>query len=151
MTRFDLSPLFRTSVGFDRVSRMMDAAMELERQTVQYPPYNIAKTGEHDYRITLAVAGFSRDDLDITLEDRVLTVKSTRHDEEEEGVVYLHRGIAGRSFERRFTLADHIQVADAQLADGLLHITLERVIPEALKPRRIEIGDSETKQIAAAK
>ncbi|TNE85678.1 MAG: Hsp20 family protein [Deltaproteobacteria bacterium] len=143
MARFDLTPLFRTSVGFDRVSHVMNTAMELERQAAQYPPYNITKTGENDYRITLAVAGFSRDDLDITLEDRVLTVKASRTEEEDENVVYLHRGIAGRSFERRFTLADHIAVVDADLVDGLLHVQLQRVIPEALKPRRIEIGTRE--------
>ena len=140
MTRYDLSPLFRTSVGFDRVSHLMDAALESERNAVRYPPYNIAKTGDDDYRITLAVAGFSREELELSVEDRALTVRSVPTAAEEEGVTYLHRGIAARQFERRFTLAEHIRVTGADLDNGLLHIQLHREIPEQLKPRRIHIG-----------
>lgn len=141
MSSFDLTPLFRTSVGFDRMSRMMDAALTMERAALRYPPYNIAKTGDDGYRISLAVAGFSNDDLEITVEDRVLTVKSAGAQEEaDDNVVFLHRGIAKRSFERRFNLAEHILVEDATLDNGLLHVELRRVVPEALKPRRIAIG-----------
>ncbi len=149
MSRFDLTPLFRTSVGFDRVSRLMDAAMELERDTVRYPPYNIVKTGDHDYAITLAMAGFSEDDIDLMLENRVLTVKAQQAQSDDEDVTYLHRGIAARAFERRFTLAEHIRVVNARLDRGLLHIELRQEVPEALKPRRIEVSSGPRDVLAA--
>lgn len=139
MRTYDLTPLFRTSVGFDRMSRLMDAAMQLEPATKGYPPYNIARLDEQHYRITLAVAGFAEEDLHLeTHEGRLKVTGNSQPDEE--GVEYLHRGIAGRRFERTFQLADHIHVIGADLENGLLHIQLERVVPEALKPRAIPIG-----------
>ncbi len=139
MRTIDFSPLFRSSVGFDRMQRVMDAALRTDTETLSYPPYNIEARGDDAYRITMAVAGFSSDDVEVTIAEDTLTVagKSTQEDE---GVTCLHRGIARRSFERKFQLAEHIEVKDAVLRDGLLHIDLERRIPEEKKPRRIEIG-----------
>lgn len=146
MRTIDFSPLFRHSVGFDRVQRLMDAASQAE-QSSPYPPYNIEQLGEDGYRVTLAVAGFAESDLDITLTDRTLVV-SGKMGEPEGEQTYLHRGIAGRAFERRFELADHIQVKGASLENGLLHVELERVIPESQKPRKIDIAaNSGAKQI----
>lgn len=139
MQRFDLSPLFRSSVGFDRLERLLDSAHRLDDQTFAYPPYNIEKTGEDGYRISMAVAGFRAEDLDITTKENFLTIAG-KAQKEDPPVQYLHRGIAGRSFERRFELADHIKVAAASLADGLLHVDLVREIPETLKPRTIPIA-----------
>ena len=142
MTTFDFAPLFRTSVGFDRLASMMNSAHRGETGN-GFPPYNIQKAGEDKYRITMAVAGFSESDLDITTENNRLTVSGTRKDEDEsEENAYLYRGIATRSFERRFNLADHVRVTGARLDNGLLHIELEREIPEAMKPRQIEIQAS---------
>ena len=142
MTTFDFAPLFRTSVGFDRLASMMNSAHRGETGN-GFPPYNIQKAGEDKYRITMAVAGFSESDLDITTENNRLTVSGTRKDEgESEENAYLYRGIATRSFERRFNLADHVKVTGARLDNGLLHIELEREIPEAMKPRQIEIQAS---------
>ena len=142
MTTFDFAPLFRTSVGFDRLASMMNSAHRGETGN-GFPPYNIQKAGEDKYRITMAVAGFSESDLDITTENNRLTVSGTRKDEDEsEENAYLYRGIATRSFERRFNLADHVKVTGARLDNGLLHIELEREIPEAMKPRQIEIQAS---------
>ena len=138
MHPYDFSPLFRSTIGFERLSRLLNATLEGNGTAASYPPYNIEKTGEDAYRITLAVAGFDKDDLDITVTDDTLVVKGGTKDREGE-VAYLHRGIAGRAFERRFDLADHIRVADADLVNGLLNIDLVREVPEALKPRRIEI------------
>lgn len=146
MRAFDMTPLFRTSVGFDRMHRLMDAAVQMESAAKSYPPYNIEKIDENDYRITLAVAGFSEDELSIESKENTLTVTG-RKAETEAKVEYLHRGIAGRAFERRFQLADHIKVVGAHLENGLLHVALEREIPEALKPRLIPI--TRTEQIAA--
>lgn len=138
MRTFDLSPLFRSTIGFDNLSRMLDAAQRLDEAAVAYPPYNIEKLGEDDYRITMAVAGFSDADLDITVHDHTLIIAG--HARKDDGSVqYLHRGIAGRSFERRFELADFIRVEGARLADGLLHVALKREVPEAMKPRSIKI------------
>ena len=137
MRTIDFSPLFRHSVGFDRMQRLMDAAAHSDNGN-GYPPYNIEQLGENGYEVTLAVAGFSEDDIDITLTDRSLVV-SGKMDEGNQERTYLHRGIAGRAFERRFELADHIQVKGAKLENGLLHISLERVVPESEKPRKIEI------------
>ena len=141
MTTFDFSPLYRTSVGFDRLASMMSSATRQD-QGNGYPPYNIRTIGEDHYQITMAVAGFSEAELDITTENNRLLITGKRADEEDEQGEYLHRGIATRSFERRFNLADHVKVVSANLQNGLLHIDLEREIPEAMKPRSIKIGKS---------
>jgi len=141
MTTFDFSPLYRTSVGFDRLASLMNSATRQDQGNA-YPPYNIRTTGEDHYQITMAVAGFSEDDIDITTEQNRLLVTGKRADETEEQGEYLHRGIATRSFERRFNLADHVKVVSASLENGLLHIDLERELPEAMKPRTIKIGKS---------
>lgn len=137
MATFDFSPLFRSTVGFDRLGRLLENTLE-DSGANGYPPYNIEKRGDDQYRIVLAVAGFAEDDLDVTVKEGTLIV-SGRIDDKDEEVRYLHRGIAGRAFERRFELADHIEVQDGRLENGLLVIELKREIPEALKPRKIEI------------
>jgi molecular chaperone IbpA len=144
MTTFDFAPLYRTSVGFDRLAALMNSATRQD-QGNSYPPYNIRTTGEDHYQITMAVAGFSEHDIDITTEQNRLLVSGNRNDETEEQGEYLHRGIATRSFERRFNLADHVKVVSASLENGLLHIDLERELPEAMKPRTIKIGKSEAR------
>ena len=142
MTTFDFSPLFRTSVGYDRLANLMSAAHRVE-QGNGFPPYNIKKGGEEQYIITMAVAGFSEAELTITSEINKLIVTGTKpEDKEGDDSAYLYRGIATRSFERRFNLADHVRVTGARLDNGLLHIQLEREIPEAMKPRKIEIQSS---------
>ena len=141
MTTFDFSPLYRTSVGFDRLASMMSSATR-QVQGNSYPPYNIRITSEDHYRITMAVAGFSEEEIDITSENSRLLITGNRADEPEEQGEYLHRGIATRSFERRFNLADHVRVVGASLENGLLHIDLEREIPEEMKPRTIKIEKS---------
>lgn len=139
MTTFDFAPLFRTSVGYDRLASLMNAAHRGEAGN-SYPPYNIQKGGENQYRITMAVAGFSEADLSITTENNKLIVTGAKPEEKEgDEKTYLYRGIATRNFERRFNLAEHVRVSGARLDNGLLHIELEREIPEAMKPRRIEI------------
>ena len=138
MTTFDFSPLYRTSVGFDRLARLLTSATRLE-QGNSYPPYNIKSTADNQYQITMAVAGFSDADLNITSEQNTLTVSGDREQDSEEGNEFLYRGIATRSFQRRFNLADHVRVTGANLENGLLHIFLERELPEAMKPRTIEI------------
>ena len=151
-TTFDFTPLFRSSVGFDRMLHALEAASRVE--TIDnWPPYDIAKLDENDYRITMAVAGFGQDDLTITQEQNMLMVSGQKAGED--GGQYLHRGIAGRDFQRRFELADHVKVVGASLADGMLTVDLRREIPEEMKPRRIEIAAGEalskpeTKQIEA--
>lgn len=140
MRTLDLAPLFRASVGFDNLTRVLDAATR--QDSVQaYPPYNIAKASDDDYRITFAVAGFSQDDIDVVVENNTLTV-SGKVEQDNEDVAYLHLGIAGRSFERRFQLADHIKVTDATMENGLLHVDLKREVPESLKPRVISISNA---------
>ena len=141
MTSFDFTPLYRTSVGFDRLASLMSSANRQD-QGNSYPPYNIRTMGENHYQITMAIAGFAETDLQITTEHNRLLVTGNRSDETEEKGEYLHRGIATRSFERRFNLADHVKVVAASLENGLLHIELEREIPEEMKPRTIEIGKS---------
>lgn len=145
MRTFDLSPLFRSTVGFDHLSRMLDAAQRLDDTAFSYPPYNIEKLSEDDYRITMAVAGFAEADLDITVQDNTLVI-SGKAQREDDQAKYLHRGIAGRSFERRFQLADFIRVEGASLVNGLLHVALKREVPERMKPRsiKIEAGKAET-------
>jgi molecular chaperone IbpA len=138
MRSFDLTPLFRSSVGYDRLSRLMDSAARIDEAQLAYPPYNIEQASEDSYRITMAVAGFSEAELTITAQENQLLV-SGKPAREEQPKTYLHRGIAGRAFERRFELADHIRVVSADLANGLLHIDLKREVPEAMKPRTIAI------------
>ena len=138
MTALDFSPLFRTVIGFDRLARLMDAASS---EAGSYPPYNIEKAGEDSYRLTMAVAGFAPSDLDVTVQDNTLIVTG-RATGAAGGSELLYRGIAGRAFERRFVLAEHIVVEGADLQNGLLHVGLKRVVPEQLKPRRIAIGTS---------
>jgi len=138
MRTFDFSPLYRSAVGFDRMTSLLDAARNSAAADT-YPPYNIEKTGEDAYRITLAVAGFGADDLDMEVRDSQLVVVG-KGDSEGDDAEYLHRGIARRAFERRFQLADHVEVRGAELRDGMLVVDLVREIPEAMKPRRIEIG-----------
>lgn len=140
MRTLDLSPLFRASVGFDSLARVFDAATRLDESHFSYPPYNIVKAGEDVYRITFALAGFSQDDLDVQVENNTLTVRGKVNQEKDGGSTFLYRGIAGRSFERKFELADHIQVTGAHMENGLLHIELKREVPEALKPRRVAIN-----------
>ena len=142
MRNFDFSPLFRSSVGFDRVSRLLETAQLADDPGASYPPYNIERLDENQYRITMAVAGFSETDLDIVAENGTLTIRS-KAKQEPEKTNYLYRGIAGRSFERRFQMADHILVTGASLENGLLHVNLERQVPEQLKPRSIPITRGE--------
>ncbi|KQT52110.1 MULTISPECIES: Hsp20 family protein [unclassified Aureimonas] len=141
MRAIDFAPLYRSTVGFDRLFAKLDQLSQPENAQ-SYPPYNIERTGETAYRVTLAVAGFSDSELSIESRETVLTVKGEKTEEKPEGQEseVLYRGIAGRSFERRFQLADHVEVKGASLKNGLLHIDLVRVIPEAMKPRRIEIA-----------
>jgi len=139
MRTIDFTPLHRFAVGFDRMQRQLDQALSMDDQALAYPPYNIETRGEDGYRITMAVAGFSEDDLDVTIKEDTLYIsgKLERKDEE---VTYLHRGIAGRAFERRFELADHIKVVGAGIENGLLHVDLVREVPEEKKPRSIKIA-----------
>jgi molecular chaperone IbpA len=149
MDGFDFSPLFRSTIGFDRLTRLADAATRLDGGT-SYPPYNIEVTGENAYRLTMAVAGFSADELDITLKENALLV-SGKSQKDEDKAQYLHRGLARRAFERRFQLEDHIKVTGASLANGLLHVELVREIPEAMKPRKIEIAGGAKPQVIEQK
>lgn len=145
---FDYTPFYRSSVGFDRLFRLLDEAQNLEPQS--YPPYNIERVGENEYRITMAVAGFGEKDLAIEAKGNALTVTGKRAEKAESAGEVLHQGIASRSFERRFQLADYVEVSGAELANGLLHISLKREVPEALKPRQIAItSGSRPKQIEA--
>ena len=140
MNRYDFTPLFRSTVGFDHLTRLMDLAFETSTNDGGYPPYNIEKLGDDTYRITMAVAGFEQDDINLTQTDNVLIVKAASKTENDATVrEYLHRGIAARSFERRFTLSDHVNVTAANLVNGLLHIDLMREVPEHKKPRQIAI------------
>ena len=139
MRHFDLSPLYRSTVGFDRLAHMLDATLADAGQPA-YPPYDIEKTGEDAYRITLAVAGFSEAELSVEARETTLIVSGRKAEEEEGERSYLHRGIARRAFERRFQLADHVRPVAARTENGLLHVDLVREVPEALKPRRIEIA-----------
>lgn len=148
MRTIDFSPLFRSTVGFDRMQRALDAALRVDESALSYPPYNIETCGENAYRIVMAVAGFSEDDLEVTAKENTLLV-SGKQRENEEGVSYLHRGIAGRSFERRFQLAEHIEVKNARLVNGLLEIDLVREVPEEMKPRSIRIESDGAKAISA--
>lgn len=148
MRNFDLAPLYRATVGFDQIADLMDRVFTSDLPQPTYPPYNIEKTAENAYRISIAVAGFAADDLTVEVKESALVVAARKADEEDDSRTYLHRGIANRAFERRFTLADHVRVTGATHADGMLHIDLVREIPEVLKPRRIEIARTETKQLS---
>ncbi len=155
-TTFDFAPLFRSSVGFDRMLEALESASRVA-PIDNWPPYDIVKLGEDDYRISMAVAGFTQDDLTITQEQNMLMVAGQKSDEGEANGQYLHRGIAARAFQRRFELADHVKVVGASLVNGLLTIELKRELPEEMKPRRIAIASGEalpkveTKQIEAEK
>lgn len=154
MRNIDFAPLYRSTVGFDRLFSMLDNAGNVESAQT-YPPYNIERTGDNAYRITMAVAGFDGQELSIESRENVLTVKGERTEQDGDAARFLHRGIAGRAFERRFQLAEHVEVKGASLKNGLLHIDLERIIPEAMKPRRIDIavansGEAKTLEAAAA-
>lgn len=144
MTTFDLSPLFRTAIGFDRLASALESANRADAGG--YPPYNIELTGEDKYRITLAVAGFRADEIEIETQDNLLKV-SGRKGADVADRTYLHRGIANRNFERTYQLADYVRVAGADLKDGLLHVDLVREVPESMKPRRIEIRSDDDKLI----
>lgn len=139
MTRFDFTPYRRNTVGFDRLFELLENNGRTA-QNENYPPFNIERIGENDYRVTVAVAGFKNDEIEITAQQNMLVVAGQKDAESNDNRDFLHMGIASRNFERKFQLADHIHVTDADLADGLLTITLVREVPEALKPRRIEIG-----------
>ncbi|WP_420103381.1 Hsp20 family protein [Bosea sp. (in: a-proteobacteria)] len=148
MRHFDLSPLYRSTVGFDRLFSLLDQASSNDAAP-SYPPYNIERTAENAYRITIAVAGFGEADLAIESKENTLSVKGEKKAEEEGKREVLHQGIAARAFERRFQLADYVQVTGASLENGLLHIDLVREIPEAKKPRQIPIGAGSAKVIEA--
>ncbi len=154
MRSVDYAPLYRSTIGFDRLFSMLDNMSSADAPQ-SYPPYNIERTGENDYRISMAVAGFGEEDLSIESKEHTLTVKGEKKDvPSEDGAEFLFQGIASRAFERRFQLADHVEIRSARLENGLLHIELVREIPEAMKPRRIEISKAvpkskKVKQIAA--
>jgi len=146
MRTFDMTPLYRSTVGFDRMASLIDRALTVDNSNQSYPPYNIEKTGDDAYRITLAAAGFSENELNIETREAQVVISGAKSPvEPREGVEVLHRGIAARSFERRFQLADHVKVVSATLEHGLLHVDLVREIPEALKPRTIQIATGSSK------
>lgn len=147
MRHVDFTPLYRSTVGFDRLFTMIDKLGQVEQSGTSYPPYNIERTGEANYRITMAVAGFAEDELEIESNEGVLSVKGEKQAEDKEGVEVLFQGIAARSFERRFQLADHVEVRTASMEHGLLHIDLVREVPEAMKPRKVAISTTAAKQI----
>ncbi|MEM0947617.1 MAG: Hsp20 family protein [Pseudomonadota bacterium] len=148
MRSFDLAPLYRATVGFDQIADLMDRVLADTGTAPSYPPYNIEKTGDDGWRISIAVAGFAEDDLSVEVRENALIV-SARKAKDDEARKYLHRGIANRAFERRFTLADHVRVSGASHVNGMLNIDLLREVPEALKPRRIEIANGDTVEARA--
>src|SRR5215471_14031918 len=152
MRAFDLTPLFRSTVGFDHLAGLLDSVAQFD-SGVSYPPYNIERTDENHYRISLAVAGFAEKDLSVEVKEGVLSVQGKREAEKESasGKHYLYQGIAGRTFERRFQLAENVEVRGAQLENGLLHIDLERIVPEEKKPRRIAINGKPEGRVIEAK
>ena len=150
MTNFDFSPLYRTTVGFDHLSSLLDNIHRSDRAANSYPPYNIELIDENSYQITMAVSGFKSEELDIKSEQRSLTVRGQKHPETNTRN-YLHQGIAGRNFERKFQLADHIEITGAQLENGLLHIDLAREIPDAMKPKTIPISENKGRLMDVSK
>ena len=152
MRNFDLAPLYRATVGFDQIADMMDRVLANDMAQPTYPPYNIEKTADDAYRISIAVAGFAESDLSVEVKEGALVVSAQKAEDDGERT-FLHRGIATRAFERKFQLADHVRVTGATHADGMLHIDLVREVPEALKPRRIEIasGEAVEKDVVDAK
>lgn len=140
----DLSPLYQSAIGFDRMASLLDTVARDSKPS--YPPYNIERVDENHYRITMAVAGFAEDDLEITSEQNTLLISGKQGGESEDGD-YLYRGIAARNFERKFQLAEHVKVVSARLENGLLHVELEREVPEAMKPRRIAINGGKSSQL----
>jgi len=139
MRNFDFAPLYRSTVGFDQIANMLDRVLTAETAQPTYPPYNIEKLEDDSYRVSIAVAGFAEADLSVEVREKALIVSARKADEDERKT-YLHRGIATRAFERRFHLADHVIVTGATHADGMLHITMERQVPDSLKPRQIQIA-----------
>ncbi len=139
MRSYDFAPLYRSTVGFDQIANLMDRVLTTEASTPSYPPYNIEKLDDDAYRVSIAVAGFGEADLNVEVREKALIVSARKADEDKERT-YLHRGIATRAFERRFHLADHVVVTGATHADGMLHIDMERQVPDALKPRQIQIA-----------
>jgi len=145
VTMFDLTPLYRSTVGYDRLARMLNEASSFDAPS--YPPYNIEKLSDDDYRITMAVAGFAPADITVEVKGNALTVSGKKTETTEAKGEYLHQGIASRAFERRFQLADHMQVQAAGMENGLLHVTLKREVPEALKPRTIPVNGVEAPKV----
>jgi molecular chaperone IbpA len=141
MRHVDFTPLYRSTVGFDRLFNLLDSVSGLDQAPTAYPPYNIERLGENEYQITMAVAGFAQDEIRVDVKEQTLTLAGEKKTEEKERE-FLHHGIAARTFERRFQLADHVEAKGADLKDGLLHIDIVRNVPERLKPRTIAIGDS---------
>ncbi|QFT76825.1 Hsp20 family protein [Erythrobacter sp. THAF29] len=141
-TAFDLTPYRRSTVGFDRLFDALENGFRADAQD-SYPPFDIVRTGEDSYRITLAVAGFRPDEIDITAQQNQLVISGQKAEKDEEGVEFVHRGIAARAFERRFQLADYVEVQNASYENGMLTISLQRIVPESLKPRKIAIGGQE--------
>ena len=150
MRTFDFAPLHRATIGFDQIADLMDRVMSTDAPQPSYPPYNIEKTAEDAYRISISVAGFSDEDLCVEVKEHALIVSAKKADDGD-ARSYLHRGIATRAFERRFTLADHVRVTGASHENGMLHIDLQREVPEALKPRRIEITSQAKPEMVEAK
>ncbi len=147
--RYDFTPIFRSTIGFDQVGRVLDAVLTTQESVPNYPPYDIERTDQNDYRITMALAGFGEKEIEVTQQDNVLTVKGRRPEKADDNVRFLHRGIASRAFERRFTLAEYINVKSASVENGLLSIELQRELPEEKKPRTIAInGGSGLKRLA---
>jgi molecular chaperone IbpA len=146
MRHIDFAPLYRSTVGFDRLFNLLDSVTGFDQGPAAYPPYNIERMGDSEYQITMAVAGFGKDELRVDVKEQTLTIAGEKKAEEKERE-FLHRGIAARSFERRFQLADFVEVKGAELKDGLLHIDLVRNVPERLKPRAIAIGEAGNKQL----
>ncbi|MEQ8665180.1 MAG: Hsp20 family protein [Rhodospirillales bacterium] len=149
MKNYDFSPLFRSAIGFDRLFELADAAARLDRAEQTYPPFDIVAAGENQYRLSMAVAGFTDDDIDVEVRENTLTVTGKRKASDDEPT-YMHRGIAGRDFVRHFELADHMEVTAAHLSNGILTVDMVRNIPEAMKPKRIEIKSGEPKSLPKA-
>jgi molecular chaperone IbpA len=147
MRDFDLSPLYRSTVGFDSLASIIDQLTEFDKETSSYPPYNIERLTENEYRITMAVAGFGKHEVEIEVNENTLSIRGEKKEAEDKERTFLHRGIASRAFEHRFELADYVEVRGADVKDGVLSVDLKREVPERLKPRKIEIGATVAKSI----